>query len=100
MKSYKDYEKKILGTSDVSTLVLVGMVLGVVTPVTLRFGADATYTAYVVDNDAKIGDHYSEVARFSGWMKVYDDDGCAASFNSDEIVVYRAERMGCIIRLG
>lgn len=100
-KTYKDFYKDIIGSSDIASLILVGCEPdGKLKTQILNFGQDDTYSAYLIDeSDVEIGSHYHEAARFYHWMKIYDDDGLVENFNADEIVVYRAGEMGCIIQL-
>jgi hypothetical protein len=102
MKNYKEYDKEYIGGSDIATLVLVGFNREVdnglkIEP--LHFGGDGSYNAYVVDADAEIGNHYKEVASFNSWLKIYDDEELTKRFEADNITVYRAAEMGCIIKL-
>lgn len=101
MKSYKDYEKKFIGDSDIASLILAGYVEGKGLDLKeLHFGQDASYSAYIVEgDDVEIGSYYSKVAEFNSWMKIYDDEGLAKSFHADRIIVYRAAEMGCIIQV-
>lgn len=99
-KSYKDFEKQFIGASDIAALVLVGYRAGEgAFPQMLNFGKDGAYSAYVVPSEAEIGGHYREVARFSHWMAIYDDDSFVKKFRANEIRVFRAGEMGCIIQL-
>lgn len=99
MKSYKTYDRDYIGMSDYATLILAGVGEHGLVADALSFGEDNDYYAYVVDKDAKIGDHYYKVASFRYWLKIYDDDGLAIKFEADEIIVYRAGEMGCIVQL-
>lgn len=95
MKNYKEYEKQIIGTSDVASLTLrYPMSTNI-----LYFGEDNTYKAYVVDADAEIGEHYKLESEGHTWLKIYDDCSLTAEFKADVIKVYRAKEMGCIIQL-
>ena len=73
----------------------------VATPV--YFGRDASYDAYIIrqtkDEKIAIGEHYSRVATFSSWITIYDDDGKTFHEYGDEINIYRAGEMGCIIQI-
>ena len=62
-------------------------------------GAGNDYYAYIVDSDAEIGEHYTKVAEFKGWLRIYDDSFLTHEFNADKISIYRAGEMGCIIQL-
>lgn len=100
MKSYKDFEQKPIGDSDVAMLVLVGCRAkdGIVTE-PLRFGEDGSYKAYLVNGKAKIGGHYKKVATFHNWLKIYDDEKLTLKVEANEINIYRAGIFGCIIQI-
>jgi len=101
MKSYKDFEKRYIGDSDIAALILVGYKdnEGLVTQI-LNFEEDGDYRAYIVRGaDVEIGTHYKKVATFNSWLKVYDDDTKILDENAGEINVYRAGMRGCIIQL-
>ena len=83
MRSYKEYEKKYIGMSDIANLILAGSSDNGLRLTALHFGMDNDYYAYIVDSDAEIGEHYTKVAEF----------------NADKISIYRAGEMGCIIQL-
>lgn len=99
MKTYKDFEKKYIGSSDIASLVLVGCGDNGVESQLLHFGHDDGYDAYIVDGDAEIGAHYELSASFSDWAKVYDDEGLCCSFVGAKINFFRAGEMGCIIQV-
>lgn len=101
MKTYKDFEKKHIGSSEYATLVMVGYREGAgIVSETLRFGEDGSYKAYICEgNDVKIGEHYTEAARFNYWLKMYDDCEMVQKFEGKNIVIYRAAEMGCIIHI-
>ena len=73
MKTYKDFDQKYIGNSDIAALIMVGYSKdnGLITEA-LHFGGDDVYSAYIVTEESKIGDHYSKIATFSEWMKIYD----------------------------
>lgn len=97
MKSYKEYEVKHIGSSDVGGLVMFGG--GVHGADFLKFGGDGSYKAYIVDDEAKIGDHYELVASYVSWFKLYDDEDLTIKLQADIIYIYRAGDFGCIIQL-
>lgn len=100
MKKYKDYPKEYIGTSDIAALILVGCEECGLKLRELHFGIDESYQAYIVDADeVEIGDYYQKVDSFNSWLKIYDDDGLVREFRAEEITVYRAAEMGCIIHL-
>jgi len=99
MKTYKEFEKVFIGDSDSAFLTMVGAVDDVVSAAPLHFGQDDSYKAYIVDEPAKIGNHYKLVATFEKWLRIYDDDEKVREFRADRINVYRAGEMGCIIEL-
>ena len=99
MKNYKDYEKKIIGASNIATLVAVGCCGNGLNTGMIQFGSDGVYSAYIVDQDAEIGEHYKKVYSFTDWLKIYDDEGLAFDVCGKEINIYRAAEMGCIIQV-
>ena len=100
MKSYKEYEKITIGSSDIAQLILR---FSCQPPIELNFGGDDEYEAYIVNADAEIGAHYHEVARGKYWAWIYSDEGRTLRIdtagNAGEIVVYRAGDYGCIIQI-
>lgn len=93
-KSYKEYPTRYIGASDIASLTLRSPEGAAI----LNFGQDGGYQAYIVDEDAKIAEHYREVYSCKNWLKVYDDDTLASTFYGKEIKVYRAGEFGCIIQ--
>lgn len=98
LHSYKEYNKEYIGSSDYSSLILVGYENGVKI-IALNFVENANYYAYIVDDKAYIDSYCIRAAEFTAWMKIYDDDGLIHRFEADVIRVYRAGEMGCIIQL-
>ena len=99
MKAYKDYETKIIGESDIATLILVGVEKeNGLKLSTLNFGEDGVYKAYIVDENAIIGNHYTKIDTFNHWVRIYDDFGLTYKIQAEEINVYRAGDFGCIIQ--
>ena len=100
MKTYKDFEKVFIGCSDIATLIIVGYKEGegVVTK-PLTFGGDNLYSAYIVTEKAKIGDHYDKVETLNNWLKIYDDTELSYKVEAKEINIYRAGMYGCIIQI-
>lgn len=74
MKTYKDYEKYCIGSSDVAYLTVDDGNQYY----RLTFGEDSVYKAYVVvrkdTEDVQIGTHYSKVFSTHGRIKVFDDN--------------------------
>ena len=99
MKDYHEYKKVYIGDSDIATLILAGAGDDGVKAIPLHFEEDADYQAYVVDEQAAIGDHYQLKAEFESWMKVYDDHSFVREFVARKIKVYRTGMRGCIIQL-
>lgn len=100
MKTYKDFKKQYIGSSDIASLILAGYKEGegfITMP--LHFWQDGSYSAYIVEGEAEIGSHYEKRAEFNSWLKVYDDEGLVKRFKGNKIIVYRAAEMGCIIRI-
>lgn len=100
MKSYKDFAKESIGSSDIGALVLVGgWRYGYIQNQFLFFGEDGSYRAYMVTGaDVEIGSHYEKVAAFKGWLRIYDDAGKTFEKSAAEINVYRSGDFGCIIQ--
>jgi hypothetical protein len=65
----------------------------------LDFGEDGVYGAYIIDENTEIGSHYSKVATFNDWLKIYDDDELTYKVYAEEINIYRAGDFGCIIQV-
>lgn len=95
MKNYKDYPKQFIGESDIASLTLrsPGRLEF------LNFGEDGDYRAYIVDENAKIGEHYELELEFSEWLTIYDDTELTFKARAEKINVYRAGDFGCIIQL-
>ena len=93
-KSYKEYDTRFIGASDIASLTLRSPEGAAV----LNFGQDGGYSAYLVDEDAEIGSHYKEVYSCTKWLWIFDDTERSARFRSDIIKVYRAGEFGCIIQ--
>lgn len=119
MKNYKEYEKTYIGGSDVSALTITTFGADGLNAHILRFGSDGEYSAYIVDADCEIPEHYALAlhvspysAEFhgldgsvthgdpSGWLRIYDDNGLTyqATF-SRGLNIYRAGERGCIIQI-
>lgn len=98
MKSYKEYDKQIIGASDIASLIFVGPGDGLKAEV-IDYAGDGAYSAYIVDDDAVIGENYELTAEFRCWLKIYDDEQKTREFHANSIQVYRAGGYGTIIRL-
>lgn len=95
MTHYKEYDKKYIGSSDIASLTL--RFPGGVS--VLNFGEDGSYTAYVVDGKAELGEHYKQVLQAKYWLKIYDDTDLVRELDGDTITIYRAGDFGCIIQI-
>lgn len=98
MKNYKLYEKQIIGASDIASLLFVGPFDGLKAEI-VHYAGDGTYSAYIVDDDAAIGDNYEPAAEFRCWLKIYDDEDKTREYHANKIQVYRAGGYGTIIKL-
>lgn len=97
MKNYKDYEKTMIGDSDIASLT----VRGCKDIDSLDFGEDGIYNAYIVNQDTEIPEHYYEVFETdSSWLWIYDDTGVfkLENINGNGFAIYRAGERGCIIQ--
>ena len=93
MKTYKDFGKIYIGSSDIASITLRSPDgLG-----DIHFGGDGSYDAYLVTEPAEIGSHYTEEFRAHHWLWIYDDEKKTVEVIAPEIIVYRAGEMGCII---
>lgn len=96
MKTYKDFEKTYIGGSDIARLIYTS---GDEQIGYIRFIEDGSYSAYIVDAETDIPEHYSLVASGTSWLKIYDDDGLTLSTPRGAWEIYRAGNFGCIIRV-
>ena len=78
MKTYKDYQKWNIGSSDIASLLLLGCNENGAEPMLLTFGSDGDYSAYIIPDNVDIGEHYKKVAEYTDWLKIYDDYGRTA----------------------
>lgn len=92
---YKNYEKVFVGESDIASLIF----RSADKLESVNFGEDGDYRAYIVDEDAVIGNHYEYTSTFSTWLSIYDDFGLQAKFTAEQIKVYQAGSFGIIIQL-
>lgn len=103
--SYKDV-CVVLGGSDIATLIMVGMTMEDRPATTshldmkeLSFGEDGEYSAWLIDGDTSVPEHYTLTAEFKNWLKIYDDEGYCTYFTAPFIRVYQAGQFGCLIQL-
>lgn len=97
MKNYKDYNKTYIGSSDSAYLTLK-TITG--TTEKLCFGEDGSYSAYVVDEDTLIPEHYHKEFEFTDSLEIYNNFGeLEWSAKAKQISVYTAGNFGCLIKL-
>lgn len=65
----------------------------------LHFGEMGPAHAYVVDENAEIGDHYKLIHAGRYCVKIFDDNGLTFEACADSILIYRAGNGGCVIQL-
>lgn len=99
MRTYKDYQKWIIGGSDIASLLLLGCHDNGAEPMMLNFGSDGCYHAYIIPENVEIGKHYNKVTDFKHWLKIYDDCSLVMTIYAQQINVYRAGDFGCIIQI-
>lgn len=103
MKTYQHFIRKYIGTSDVASLIMMGLKETGRSLEFLNFGEDGDYYAYLVDREedkpVEIGSHYKRVATFTNWLKIYDDYESTLDIKGKVINVYRAGEFGCIIEV-
>ena len=94
-RDHHSYERVFIGDSDVASLICESK-NGVLS---LRFGADGHYMAYIVDAECVIPDYYTFVWEGRNWLCIYDDEGLTRRIDhSGSIRIYRAGEFGCIIQ--
>lgn len=103
MKTYQHFIRKYIGTSDVASLIMMGLKETGRSLEFLNFGEDGDYYAYLVDREedkpVEIGSHYKKVSTFTNWLKIYDDYESTLDIKGKVINVYRAGEFGCIIEV-
>ena len=92
---YKEYPKMFIGDSATASLT----VRYPMSAKALHFGESGVYEAYVVDENAEIGEHYKLVHAGRRLVKIYDDTSLSFSAAADSILIYRAGERGCVIQL-
>ena len=101
MKDYHDFEKVYIGSSDIATVITVGMSTeGPFKTDSISFGSDGVYTAYFVNEEIEIPTHYRLVNEFAYWLKIYDDRKCTLYIRAAKgktIKIYQAGMFGCLI---
>ena len=68
-----DYQKNTehIGSSDIGILILSGFERGKGFQLKkLFFGGDGAYSAYIVDGQTQIPDHYELICEFNTWMRM------------------------------
>lgn len=99
LKYYKEFPKEYIGDSDIAALLFAGLSENGLISQWVQFGGDSSYDAYIVDEEAEIGAHYSFIVEFKKWLIIYDDLSLSRTFYAEKIKVYRAGNYGCIIQL-
>lgn len=55
MRTYKDFQKWNIGSSDIASLLLLGCNENGAEPMLLAFGSDGDYSAYIIPDNVEIG---------------------------------------------
>ena len=92
---YKEYPKMFIGDSATASLT----VRYPHSAKALHFKTEGICEAYVVDENAEIGEHYKLVHSGRYWVRIYDDTSLSFSAAADSILIYRAGDRGCVIQL-
>lgn len=95
MKSFKDFPKISLGSSETASLTVRSEHEAKI----VYFGEPGEHSAHLVDEPADIGPHYGQVFSARDWIRIYDDNGLTRFIEAEEIYIYRASETGCIIQL-
>ena len=89
-----------IGSSDIASLIAVGIGDGVETEA-IPYGADGSYTAYIVRDKALIPDYYRVAWATTEWLRIYDDTGLAWQNSPEDrgkaFTIYRAGDFHTII---
>ena len=93
-RSYKSFERVMLGASDIASLVFRACRGGVAE---VKFVGDGVYHAYECTGEVEVGEHYKKVFEGEGWLMVYDDKTLTYQRSGKRFEVYRAGDFGCII---
>ena len=87
MKSYKQFEKRCIGESDIARLIF----RSVSKTIDVGTGMDGAYKAYIVtEPNVEIGGHYEEILSCQRWLCVYDDTGRTVHIKADDIRIFQA----------
>ena len=92
---YKEYPKMFIGDSEQGSLT----VRYAYSAKALHFDTSGVCEAYVVDENAEIGEHYKLGHSGRYWVRIYDDTSLSFSAAADSILIYRAGERGCVIQL-
>ena len=98
--NYRIYPSMSIGESDIAAVIMAGPTEDGLKAEYLKFSKDGDYLAHIIDGNAKgYEGHYELIATLRNWLKFYDDEELVIGFKADEIKVYRAGEMGCIVQL-
>lgn len=91
----ENYKNKMafVGESDIAALVAVAPG----GPSFIRFGEDGSYKAYIVEDEI-VPEHYTKVAEFNYWLRIFDDNELTLEITAPKIEIYRAGSFGMIIK--
>lgn len=101
MKDYHEFNNIYMGSSDIATLIAVGMSEADGLKLEqIKFGGDRRYTAHYIDEEIEIPNHYELLGEFFYWLKIYDDDRCRVKIKAPHggsVKIYRSGNYGCLI---
>ena len=101
-KHYKEYKQKYLGSSDTASLTIrfFDKESESVCHELLTFVCDGDYDAYIVDENAKIGEHYKCVFdKAVKWLHIIDDFDVSFKTKANHVKIYRSGNYGCIVQV-
>lgn len=89
--TYRTYRQENIGNSKIAALTLIGPspdAPGGLASIPIFFDKNSSYSAYIVDENAKLETGCNLAASFTSWMKIYDDNGLAKEYRAGQIRVY------------
>ena len=93
MRTYKSFKRIKLGESINSSL----LARGYDNLAEIKMGKSGKYSAYFVNEEISIPEHYTKVFECHNWLSIYDDDVKVAEIRAELIQIFRAGDFGMIV---